>query len=71
MAPATLQLPSGGSTVRVIVDHAVDLAAGDCVIQAPENETIATPKGADRQVRIKEAGREFLLINVNNQWRVS
>ena len=71
MAPAVLTLPVSGSTVRAIVDHAVSLAAGDCIVQAPEGETIATPKGNDRLARIRETGREYLFVRTNNQWRVS
>lgn len=71
MAHAIATLPSSGGSIRFIVDHSVDLTSGDCVIQAPAGETIVAPRGSDNQVRIKQVGREFVFVKMNNQWRVS
>ena len=71
MAYAIATLPSSGGSIRFIVDHSVDLTSGDCVIQAPAGETIVAPRGSDNQVRIKQVGREFVFVRINNQWRVS
>ena len=71
MAHAIATLPSSGGSIRFIVDHSVDLTSGNCIIQAPAGETIVAPRGSDNQVRIKQVGREFVFIRINNQWRVS
>ena len=71
MAHAIATLPSSGGPLRFIVDHSVDLTSGNCVIQAPAGETIVAPRGSDNQVRIKQVGREFVFVKINNQWRVS
>ena len=71
MAHAIATLPSSGGSIRFIVDHSVDLTSGNCVIQAPAGETIVAPRGSDNQVRIKQVGREFVFVKINNQWRVS
>ena len=71
MAYATATLPNSGDSIRFIVDHSVNLNSGNCVIQAPAGETIVAPSGSDNQVRIKQVGREFVFVRINNQWRVS
>ena len=71
MAYAIATLPSSGGSIRFIVDHSVNLTLGNCVIQAPAGETIVAPNGSDNQVRIKQVGREFVFVKINNQWRVS
>ena len=71
MAHAIATLPSSSGPIRFIVDHSVDLTSGNCVIQAPAGETIVAPSGSDNQVRIKQVGREFVFVKMNNQWRVS
>ena len=71
MAHAIATLPSSGGSIRFIVDHSVDLTSGNCVIQAPDGETIVAPDGSDNQVRIMQVGREFVFVKINNQWRVS
>ena len=71
MANAIAMLPSSGGSIRFIVDHSVDLTSGDCIIQAPTGETIVAPRGSDNKVRIKQVGREFVFVKINNQWRVS
>ncbi len=71
MAHAIATLPSSGGSIRFSVDHSVDLTSGNCVIQAPAGETIVAPGGSDNQVRIKQVGREFVFVRINNQWRVS
>ena len=71
MAHAIATLPSSGGSIRVIVDHSVDLTSGNCVIQAPAGEPIVAPRGSENQVRIKQVSREFVFVKINNQWRVS
>lgn len=73
MAPAVVTISDSwpnGSRLSVIVDHGVDMAAGDCIIRLSAG-SISTPLGADQQVRIIETGREFVFEKINGTWRVS
>lgn len=73
MAPAVVTISdnwTNGSHLSVIVDHSVDMAAGDCIIRLSAG-SISTPLGADQQVRIIETGREFVFEKINGTWRVS
>lgn len=72
MAHATLTLDEAlppGTQVRVLVDHSVNLYAGQCVVA--HSRPIIAPRGTDTQLNLIEAGREFLFINIDHQWRVS
>ncbi|WP_323951337.1 phage tail-collar fiber domain-containing protein [Aeromonas veronii] len=73
MAPAVVTISDSwptGSRLCVIVDHSVDMAAGDCIIRLSTG-TISTPQGSDQQVRIIETGREFVFEKITGTWRVS
>lgn len=73
MAPAVVTLDDtwpDGRRMSVIVDHAVDMTAGDCIIRLSTG-SISTPQGADQKVRIIESGREFAFEKINGNWRVS
>ncbi|HDN9511173.1 phage tail protein [Aeromonas salmonicida] len=72
MAHATLTLDDAlppGTQLRVLVDHSVNLYAGQCVVA--HSRPIIAPRGADTQLKLIESGREFLFINIDHQWRVS
>ena len=71
MAGAILTLTDTAPEIRVCIDHSVDVSISNCIVQCVEGETISTPTGSDRQVRIKQTGREFVFVKMNNQWRVS
>ena len=73
MNPAVVTLNetwSDGSRLCVIIDHGVDMVAGDCIIRLSTG-SISTPQGADQIVRIIEPGREFVFEKINGTWRVS
>ena len=73
MAPALVTLDNtwpDGRRLGVIVDHSVDMAAGDCIIRLSTG-SISTPLGADQQVRLIESGREFVFEKINGTWRIS
>ena len=73
MKPAVVTLDEtwpDGSRLGVIVDHGVDMAAGDCIVQLTSG-TISTSVGADRQIRLRQASREFIFEKIAGQWRVS
>ena len=73
MKPAVVTLDEtwpDGSRRSVIVDHNVNMAAGDCIIRLSTG-SISTPLGADQQVRIIEPGREFVFEKITGTWRVS
>ena len=73
MKPAVVTLDEtwpDGSRLSVIVDHNVNMAAGDCIIRLSTG-SISTPLGADQQVRIIEPGREFVFEKITGTWRVS
>ncbi|TNI37867.1 phage tail protein [Aeromonas veronii] len=73
MKPAAVTLDEtwpDGSRLGVIVDHGVDMAAGDCIIRLSTG-AISTPQGSDQQVRLIETGREFVFEKINGTWRVS
>ena len=73
MKPAVVTLDNTWPDDRrlsVIVDHSVDMAAGDCIIRLSTG-SISTPLGADQQVRLIESGREFVFEKINGTWRVS
>lgn len=73
MKPAVVTLDEtwpDGSRLGVIVDHGVDMAAGDCIVQLTSG-TISTSAGADRQIRLRQASREFIFEKIAGQWRVS
>lgn len=73
MKPAAVTLDEtwpDGSRLGVIVDHSVDMTAGDCIVQLISG-TISTSAGADRQIRLRQASREFIFEKIAGQWRVS
>ena len=73
MNPAVVTLDGtwpDGSRLGVIVDHGVNMAAGDCIVQLTSG-TISTNIGADRQIRLRQASREFIFEKIAGQWRVS
>ena len=73
MKPAVVTLDEtwpDGSRLGVIVDHGVDMATGDCIVQLTSG-TISTSVGADRQIRLRQASREFIFEKITGQWRVS
>ena len=73
MNPAVVTLDGtwpDGSRLGVIVDHGVNMAAGDCIVQLTSG-TISTSIGADRQIRLRQASREFIFEKIAGQWRVS
>ena len=71
MAAATLTVPAVGAQMRVIVDHSVDLSAGNCIVAERTGNVIATPSGTDQNVRILAKGKEFVFAKINGVWRVS
>ena len=73
MKPAVVTLDDtwpDGSRIGVIVDHGVDMAAGDCIVQLISG-TISTNVGADRQIRLRQASREFIFEKIAGQWRAA
>ena len=73
MKPAVVTLDEtwpDGSRLGVIVDHGVDMAAGDCIVQLTSG-TISTSVGADRQIRLRQASREFIFEKIAGQWRAA
>ena len=73
MKPAVVTLDKtwpDGSRLGVIVDHGVDMAAGDCIVQLTSG-TISTNVGADRQIRLRQASREFIFEKIAGQWRAA
>ena len=73
MKPAVVTLDEtwpDGSHLGVIVDHGVDMAAGDCIVQLTSG-TISTSVGADRQIRLRQASREFIFEKIAGQWRAA
>ena len=73
MKPAVVTLDEtwpDGSHLGVIVDHSVNMAAGDCIVQLPSG-TISTALGADRQIRLRQASREFIFEKIAGQWRAA
>ena len=73
MKPAVVTLDEtwpDGSRLCVIVDHGVDMAAGDCIVQLTSG-TISTSIGADRQIRLRQASREFIFEKIAGQWRAA
>ena len=72
MAHAILTLHDSlpdGTQIRTLVDHSVNLSAGNCVVE--HSLPINTSRGADLQINIIETSREFVFVKINNQWRVS
>ena len=73
MKPAVVTLDEtwpDGSRISMIVDHSVDMAAGDCIVQLTSG-TISTSVGADRQIRLRQASREFIFEKIAGQWRAA
>ena len=74
MAAGQLRLAAAApnnSRVAVIVDHQVNLSAGDCQVVVDDGTPIVTPHGSDAVARIIEPGRQFVFVKIDNQWRVS
>ena len=73
MKPAVVTLDEtwpDGSRIGVIVDHSVNMAAGDCIVQLTSG-TVSTRVGADHQIRLRKASREFIFEKIAGQWRAS
>lgn len=68
--PATLTLSKGISKVSFTVSEAVDLNSGDCIIKAPVGERIETPYGSDSSARILIKSVRYVLMRVDNVWRL-
>lgn len=66
----TLPVLSDGSMIRVSADDAVDLATGDCIINAPASETIRHGSLSDAQTRVKSKNTWFTFVRISGQWSV-
>lgn len=71
-AHGDLTLPAAldGQWVAVAVDHAVDLAAGQCRVLPPAGEQVSTAQGLADSCDIVTHDSEFRFIRVNGGWRV-
>ena len=67
-----LKFPIGDNgTVRVIVDHSVDLSATVVKVSAPDGETFDTYNGIDHELSLTATGKEYVFVRYENVWRIS
>ena len=66
----TLPILPDGSMIRVGADSSVDFAAGDCIINAPNGETIRHGTLTGAQARIRSDSVFFVFVRVNGVWSV-
>ena len=66
----TLPVLPDGAMIRVSVDSSVDLASGDCIVDAPSGETIRFGKLSDSHTRVRSKDLWFTFVRLSGQWSV-